>query len=79
MLETAALAPCVAAGPQVAALGRVALCIPTWEARELPSSRQREGFLEGNGEGFVRINLSSQCSERKQCDHGVPVMLRSRD
>lgn len=38
-----------------------------------------EWVLEGNGEGFVRMNLSSQCSERKQGEHGVPVMLRSRD
>ena len=47
MLETAALEPCVAAGPQVAALGRVALGIPTWEEREPPFSRQRRGFWRG--------------------------------
>lgn len=47
MLETAALAPCVAASPQVAALGRVALCIPSWEEREPPSSRERRGFWRG--------------------------------
>lgn len=71
-----------------AAMASLRLLAPRWlqwgisalEVRKLPFLGQRRGFfLEINGEGFERTQIILQCFGSVHYEHGMPVMLRTRE